>query len=188
MLQYEDAHFYKPPGFNPVSIMHAVQVNAKAGRAVRGGSTITQQVIRLSRLLPAVEAGRNRGYFEKFTELIWTTRLELRNSKEDITKLYGSHAPYGGNPIGLMASWRCFGRRPHELCWSESATLTALPYAPGLICPGNRENLLTAKRDLLLAKLNKKDMTTAEDYELAISEEVPTRDFGLPQLAPHLLQ
>jgi penicillin-binding protein 1C len=31
-------------------------------------------------------------------------------------------------------------------------------------------------------------MTTAEDYELAISEEVPTRDFGLPQLAPHLLQ
>ncbi|MDP5076529.1 MAG: penicillin-binding protein 1C, partial [Nonlabens sp.] len=189
LLQYEDAHFYEHPGFNPVSIIHAIQDNNKAGRVVRGGSTITQQVIRLSRNLPSGQAGRNRGYFEKFIELIWATRLELRSSKEDILKLYASHAPYGGNVVGLeMASWRYFGRRPHELSWSESATLAVLPNAPGLIYPGTRGNLLTDKRNTLLLKLKNEGIITPMDYELAVSEEVPIQDFKVPQLAPHLLQ
>jgi len=189
LLQYEDAHFYEHPGFNPVSIVHAIKNNVKAGRVVRGGSTITQQVIRLSRNLPAGKTGRNRGYFEKFIELIWATRLELRSSKEDIIKLYASHAPYGGNVVGLdMASWRYFGRRPHELSWSESATLAVLPNAPGLVYLGKRENELKAKRNALLAKLNNEGIITAMEYELALSEDVPASDFSVPQLAPHLLQ
>ncbi|GAK75065.1 multimodular transpeptidase-transglycosylase [Nonlabens ulvanivorans] len=49
LLQYEDAHFYSHPGFNPVSIVKAFKENMNAGKVVRGGSTITQQVIRLAR-------------------------------------------------------------------------------------------------------------------------------------------
>lgn len=181
VLHYEDAHFYSHPGFNPVSIVKAFKENISAGKVVRGGSTITQQVIRLARK-------RDRKYFEKFIELIWATRLEIKLSKEEILELYASHAPYGGNVIGLdMASWRYFGRKPHELSWAESATLSVLPNAPGLIYPGKRENQLRDKRDALLLKLKEKGIINDMDYELAISESVPTKDFRVPQLAPHLL-
>ncbi|MEN8816053.1 MAG: penicillin-binding protein 1C, partial [Nonlabens sp.] len=152
------------------------------GKVVRGGSTITQQVIRLARK-------KDRNYYEKFIELIWATRLEIRLSKEEILELYASHAPYGGNVIGLdMAAWRYFGRKPHELSWAESATLAVLPNAPGLIYPGKRESLLKEKRDQVLLKLKEENIITEMDYELAISENVPTQDFRVPQLAPHLLQ
>ncbi|MEO9502535.1 penicillin-binding protein 1C [Nonlabens ulvanivorans] len=181
LLQYEDAHFYAHPGFNPVSIVKAFKENMNAGKVVRGGSTITQQVIRLARK-------KDRKYYEKFIELIWATRLELRLSKEEILELYASHAPYGGNVIGLdMASWRYFGRKPHELSWAESATLAVLPNAPGLIYPGKRESQLREKRDALLLKLKQENIIDDMDYELAVSESVPTRDFRVPQLAPHLL-
>lgn len=181
VLQYEDAHFYSHPGFNPVSIVKAFKENINAGKVVRGGSTITQQVIRMAR-------NKDRKYYEKFIELIWATRLELRLSKEEIIELYASHAPYGGNVIGLdMASWRYFGRKPHELSWAESATLAVLPNAPGLIYPGKRESQLREKRDALLLKLKEENIIDDMDYELAVSESVPTRDFRVPQLAPHLL-
>lgn len=181
LLAYEDAHFYSHPGFNPVSIVKALKENINAGKVVRGGSTITQQVIRMARK-------KDRKYYEKLIELIWATRLELRLSKEEIIELYASHAPYGGNVIGLdMASWRYFGRKPHELSWAESATLAVLPNAPGLIYPGKRESLLREKRDALLLKLKEEKSIDDMDYELAISETVPTRDFRVPQLAPHLL-
>ena len=181
LLQYEDAHFYNHPGFNPVSIVKAFKENISAGKVVRGGSTITQQVIRMAR-------NKDRKYYEKFIELIWATRLELRLSKEEVLELYASHAPYGGNVIGLdMASWRYFGRKPHELSWAESATLAVLPNAPGLIYPGKRESKLREKRDALLLKLKEENIIDDMDYELAISESVPTRDFRVPQLAPHLL-
>jgi penicillin-binding protein 1C len=182
VLQYEDAYFYSHPGFNPVAITKALADNISAGKVVRGGSTITQQVIRLSRK-------KDRKYYEKFIELIWATRLEFRLSKEEILELYVSHAPYGGNVVGLdMAAWRYYGRKPNELSWAESATLAVLPNAPGLVYPGKRESLLQEKRDRVLLKLKEGNIITAMDYELAISENVPTQDFRVPQLAPHLLQ
>ncbi|QJP33893.1 penicillin-binding protein 1C [Nonlabens sp. Ci31] len=182
VLQYEDAYFYDHPGFNPVAIGKALADNITAGKVVRGGSTITQQVIRMSRK-------KDRKYYEKFIELIWATRLEIRLSKVEILELYASHAPYGGNVVGLdMAAWRYFGRKSHELSWAESATLAVLPNAPGLVYPGKRESLLQEKRDQVLLKLKEENIITAMDYELAISENVPTQDFRVPQLAPHLLQ
>ena len=47
LIQFEDEHFYKNPGLNPISIFKAFKQNLQAGRVVRGGSTITQQVMRL---------------------------------------------------------------------------------------------------------------------------------------------
>ena len=94
ILTYEDAHFYYHWGVNPISTLKALGRNLQRGRTVRGGSTITQQVIRLARKNPA------RSYTEKCIEAIWATRLEFRYSKEHILALYASHAPYGGNVVG----------------------------------------------------------------------------------------
>lgn len=182
ITHFEDEYFYKHPGFNPVSIVKAIRDNYKAGKVVRGGSTLTQQVIRLSR-------NKNRTYWEKLVEMILATRLELRYSKDEILNLYAAHAPYGGNVVGLeMASWRYFGVQPHQLSWAETATLAVLPNAPGLIYPGRNQDELVTKRNGLLKKLFEEGVIDATTYQLSIQEEPPQKPFDLPQIAPHLLQ
>ena len=183
IVYFEDQHFYSHPGFNPVSIINAIRQNYKAGKVVRGGSTLTQQVIRLSR------EGKKRSYFEKLIELILATRLEFRESKDDILGLYAAHAPYGGNVVGLeMASWRYFGVQPHQLSWAESATLAVLPNAPALIYPGRNQDDLRNKRNRLLKKLYTEKVIDKTTYELSLEEELPQKPFDLPETAPHFLQ
>ena len=182
LLQFEDAHFYQHFGFNPVSIANAVVQNIKAGKTVRGGSTITQQVIRLAR------EGKKRSYAEKFIELIWATRLELRSSKEEILKMYASNAPYGGNVVGLeVASWRYFGLKSHQLSWAETDTLAVLPNAPSLIYPGKNQQRLLKKRNRLLKKLLEEGIIDKTTYSLSLLEELPQKPYALPQTAQHLV-
>ncbi|WP_417363018.1 penicillin-binding protein 1C [Galbibacter sp.] len=183
ILEFEDAYFYYHPGYNPASMVKAMLSNIKAGKIVRGGSTLTQQVIRLSR------EGKRRTYFEKFIELILATRAELRYSKDELLNLYASHAPFGGNVVGLeMASWRYFGLSSDQLSWAESATLAVLPNAPALIYPGKNKSALRKKRDLLLTKLYENQKIDSLTYQLALTEPLPDKPFALPHIAPHLLQ
>lgn len=183
IVYFEDEFFYKHTGFNPVAMVNAIKQNRKAGKVVRGGSTLTQQVIRLSR------KGKGRTYFEKIIELILATRLEFRHSKDKIIALYAAHAPFGGNVVGLeMASWRYFGVQSHQLSWAESAILAVLPNAPSLIYPGKNEQKLLKKRNALLLKLKNENIIDNQTYELSIDEPLPQKPYDLPQIAPHLLQ
>lgn len=183
IVYFEDEHFYYHLGFNPVAMVKAFQQNRSAGKVVRGGSTLTQQVIRLSR------KNNKRTYFEKGIELVLATRLEFRHSKEKIIQLYAAHAPFGGNVVGLeMASWRYFGVQSHQLSWAESATLAVLPNAPSLIYPGKNQIKLKRKRNALLLKLYREKIIDKLTYELAIKEPLPQKPYNLPQIASHLLQ
>ena len=182
VLQFEDAHFYYHWGVNPVSVGKALWRNVKSGKVRRGGSTLTQQVIRIAR------EHQQRTYFEKLIEMIWATRLEFRYSKESILKLYASHAPFGGNVVGLeMAAWRYFGVAPYQLSWAQSATLAVLPNAPSLIFPGKNQERLLEKRNALLLKLFNKNIIDKETYNLALLEPLPAEPHSIPQIAPHLL-
>ena len=183
IVQFEDEYFYKHPGFNPISIFKALRDNLKSKGIKRGGSTLTQQVIRLYR------KGQKRSYFEKLKELILATRLEFRASKEKILAYYSSNAPFGGNVIGLdAASWRYFNRNANELSWAESATLAVLPNAPSLIYPGKNQERLLQKRNRLLQKLLNNQIIDSLTYNLSVIEGLPQKPYPLPQTAPHLLQ
>ncbi len=150
---------------------------------MRGGSTLTQQVIRLSR------DGKKRSYFEKLIEMVLATRLEIRHSKDEILGLYAAHAPYGGNVVGLeMAAWRYFGVQSYQLSWAETATLAVLPNAPSLIYPGKNQQILLNKRNRLLKKLFEEKVIDKTTYELSVQENLPQKPYRLPQAAPHLLQ
>ncbi|WP_460220227.1 penicillin-binding protein 1C [Psychroserpens sp. MEBiC05023] len=183
IVQFEDEYFYNHPGFNPISIFKALRDNISSGEVKRGGSTLTQQVIRLSR------KGQSRTYLEKIKEIILATRLELRDSKANILAYYASNAPFGGNVVGLdAASWRYFNRNPHQLSWAESATLAVLPNAPSLIYPGKNQKRLLQKRNRLLKKLLDNSIIDSLTYDLSIAEGLPQKPYPLPQIAPHLLQ
>lgn len=182
ILHFEDEYFYKHPGFNPISIAKALKHNLTR-ESRRGGSTITQQLIRLSR------KNKQRTYWEKGIELLMATRLEFRFSKEEILKFYASYTPYGGNVVGLeTASWRYFGLPSHELSWGQSAALAVLPNAPALIFPGRNEAQLRAKRDRLLQKLHSKGIIDQISFELSIAEPLPKKPLPLPNIAAHLTE
>ena len=178
---FEDEYFYSHPGVNPISIIRALKQNFGAEKIKSGGSTITMQLIRLSRK-------KARTYMEKFIEIILATRAELSFSKNEILCLYAANAPFGGNVVGLeAASWRYYGRAPHLLSWSESATLAVLPNAPSLIYPGKNQKKLQQKRDRLLRKLLNKKHIDEEQFNLAIEEPLPAKPLKLPQVTPHFL-
>ena len=180
LLEYEDRWFYYHPGFNPVSFVKALIDNIKAGEVVRGGSTLSMQVVRLSRDNPP------RTYGEKLLEVVLAMRLELRYSKKEILDLYAANAPFGGNVVGIdAAAWRYFHTTPDNLSWAEAATLAVLPNAPSLIHPGRSRERLKEKRDDLLQRMVPK--ISEEDVELAMMEDIPERPFEIPMLAYHYL-
>ncbi|MDL2282839.1 penicillin-binding protein 1C, partial [Parabacteroides sp. OttesenSCG-928-G06] len=181
LTTFEDRYFYRHPGVNPLAIGRALWQNIKQKRIVSGGSTLTMQTIRLSR-----REARRVG--EKLKEMILATRLELRYSKEEILALYVSHAPFGGNVVGLdAAAWRYFGHPADQLSWAEAATLAILPNAPAMIHPGKSREALRRKRNRLLSQLYDRELIDASTYELALEEPLPDEPLPLPQTAPHLV-
>ncbi len=181
LIQFEDRYFYSHPGVNPLALGRAMIQNVQAGRIVSGGSTLTMQVVRLSRQ-------KRRTYFEKFIEIILATRLELSRTKKEIVALYASHAPMGGNVVGIdAASWRYFGHGSESLSWAEAAVLAVLPNSPSLMHFGRNRDGLQRKRDRLLLGLFNNEIISRIDYELALSEPLPDYLRSLPQVAPHLV-
>lgn len=182
ILQFEDEYFNYHPGVNPVSIFRAAVQNIKAGRVVSGGSTITMQVIRLSR------KNQPRTFFEKLIEVYLALRLEFSFSKSEILRTYASHAPYGGNVVGVeAASWRYFNRPLDQLSWAEVSLLAVLPNAPALIHLGRNRTELKAKRDRLLRKLLDNEVIDSTNYSLSVMEPIPSEPKALPSDAFHLL-
>lgn len=182
LVEFEDRRFFYHPGFDPIGIARAVRQNFSKGKIISGGSTISMQVIRLSRGNPP------RTFFQKIVEIWLATRLEFAFSKQKILRLYAAHAPFGGNVVGLeAASWRYFGKKPSLLTWAEAATLAVLPNSPALIHPGRNRKVLFEKRNRLLDRLFFEKKLTATEAELAKSEPLPDQPQALPDDAPHLL-
>lgn len=179
---FEDRHFPDHSGIYLPSLMRAVVENIRQGKVVRGGSTLSMQVIRMSRNNPP------RTIREKLVEMALALRLEWRFSKDEILALYASHAPFGGNVVGLdAASWRYFGHPADELSWAESATLAVLPNAPSLIFPGKNSEKLLIRRNTLLQRLHKAGYLDRETLELSYLEPLPGKPYPLAQRAPHLM-
>ncbi|MBL7798143.1 MAG: penicillin-binding protein 1C [Saprospiraceae bacterium] len=182
VVAFEDKRFRWHPGVDPISLLRALWLNIRQGRVASGGSTITMQVIRLSRGNPP------RTIPEKLLEIFMATRLELTRSKREILSMYAANAPFGGNVVGLEAAcWRYYGKRPGSLSWAEMATMAVLPNSPALIHPGRNRNTLLQKRNRLLDHLAADGQLSESECALAKEEPLPDAPLPLPQLAPHLL-
>lgn len=182
LIRFEDRAFRYHGGVNPAALARATWQNLRSHRVVSGGSTITMQVIRMSRR-------RERTLGQKCIEALLATRLEQRCTKDEILCLYASHAPFGGNVVGIdAAAWRYYGHSAQDLSWGEAALLAVLPNSPSSINVSRRRQALTAKRNRLLKELYEHGDMDEWDYELAVSEPLPDEPYPLPQYAPHLTE
>lgn len=182
LIQFEDRGFRHHPGVSIKAIGRAIVQNIKGGHTVSGASTLSMQVIRLSRQ-------RERTVWQKLTEMFMATRLEARYSKDEILALYASHAPFGGNVVGLdAAAWRYLGRDASDLSWAEAATFAVLPNAPSSINLSQNRPALLEKRNRLLKRLKDRRFIDEYTYESALEEPLIGELHPLPSYCPHLVE
>lgn len=182
LVQYEDRRFFRHRGVDLRAVVRALRTNLRRRGVVSGGSTLTMQLVRISRKNPPRTVG------EKLREMALALRLELSRSKREILALHAANAPFGGNVVGLdAASWLYFGRPPRDLSWAEAAFLAVLPNDPKLVAGAANRRLLLAKRDRLLRLLSRRGRLSRLELSLALAEPLPERLRPPPRLAPHLL-
>ncbi len=129
-LAIEDQRFYEHPGIDRKAIIRAVLENAKAGRKVQGGSTLTQQLVKNMVLSP------EKTYKRKFQEMWLAYKMEQALTKPEILELYLNRIDLGNRAYGVeAAAQRYFQKSAVQLTLAESAILAALPKAPSAYDP-----------------------------------------------------
>ena len=176
----EDRRFRLHAGVDPLALARAMFQNLRHGRVVSGASTITVQLVRLSRPRP-------RTLYSKAVEFLEAIRLDLAFSKNEILELYLNRAPFGGNLRGVGAASRAyFGKAPDELSLGESATLVALLRGPSVYRPDRNPSLAKARRDFVLDLIFARGLVSEEEVRSAKSEDVKPSKYKPPRGAPHL--
>ena len=130
IIAIEDRHFYEHGGFYLPSMLRALVRNFVAGSTREGGSTITQQLARMTYLSP------ERTIKRKVQEAIFALWMERTLGKEEILSRYLNTAYFGAGVYGVdAAAKRYFGKTAKELSLSESAMLAGLVRAPSALAP-----------------------------------------------------
>lgn len=130
----EDKDFYKHGGFDVRGIARAGVNDIFAGGARQGGSTITQQLVKLTQ-----DWSRDRTITRKVKELILSVELEREYSKQQILTGYLNTAPYGSIDYGVEAASRdYFNKSAKDLTLDEAAMLASIPKSPNDYSPYNK--------------------------------------------------
>ncbi|ANW00909.1 PBP1A family penicillin-binding protein [Bradyrhizobium icense] len=126
VISVEDRRFYQHLGIDPIGIMRAARANFDVGGIVEGGSTITQQLAKLRRIV-----GREQTIERKLREAFAALWLDFRMDKDAILTEYLNRIYLGAGAYGVAAAARMyFDKRPAELTLSEAAMLAGLIKAP----------------------------------------------------------
>jgi membrane peptidoglycan carboxypeptidase len=128
----EDKDFYKHGAFDVRGIMRAAYHDARGSSgSVQGGSTITQQLVKLNE-----NWTNNRTVTRKVKELILAVELEREYSKDDILTGYLNIAPYGGQEYGVESAARdYFQTSAKDLTLAQATMLAAIPQSPSFYSP-----------------------------------------------------
>lgn len=166
-IAIEDKNFYKHGAFDVQGIARAAFNDIfKKGGTKQGGSTITQQLVKLNQ-----NWTNDRSLTRKFKELILAVELEREYSKDDILTGYLNIAPYGNIQYGVESAARdYFGKSAKDLNLAESAMLAAIPQAPSFYSPygpAYSPEDLTGRQHYILDQMANQNMVTKSEVEEA---------------------
>lgn len=189
VLAAEDARFFEHSGVDAKSLARAMLRNAKAGKVVQGGSTITQQLVKMRDLSPKRSLGR------KASEAVRALALEAEYDKAEILEAY-LDAVYYGHIEGVQiyglgtAAQAYFSKPASNLTLEQAALLAAMIQGPNRLSPvRNPENVLERYR-WVLTRLVAVDWLEPARMHAAHRRGLPTLRLSVPPLpqAPHLLR
>ncbi|MCL2525549.1 MAG: penicillin-binding protein [Coriobacteriia bacterium] len=163
----EDQRFFDHSGLDLRGILRAVQRNTAAGEVVEGGSTITQQLMKM------MYAGEDQSMIRKIEEAILASRVEMERDKRDIIAAYLNMAFFGQGSYGVYsASETFFGVEPKDLSIAQAATLAGVLHMPSAYRPQDDPEPLTARRNLVLAAMRDQGFITNQQFDIARAEEL----------------
>jgi 1A family penicillin-binding protein len=180
-LAIEDKNFYRHHGFDTGGLLRAAY-KTLTGQRLEGGSTITQQLVKVALLTPERTVSR------KIKEAILTVATEILYSKNQILEMYLNHIPYGGTAYGIeAASHRFFNKSAKDLSLAESTLLVGLPQAPSRYSPLGNPDSAKARQSLVLERMIEDKYISQEVATTAKNAELKFADSGTDISAPHFV-
>ena len=166
----EDKRFYSHMGIDPIRIAGSFLRNAKAGQITQGGSTITQQLVKLAVFSTKKE---DQTYKRKIQEIMLSLQLERNYSKEQILTYYLNKVYMANNVYGFgTASHYYFNKELSELSLPQVALLAGMPQAPNSYDPYTNADQAKERRDLVLYSMKENGKITKEQYDQAVATPV----------------
>ena len=166
----EDKRFYSHMGIDPIRIAGSFLRNAKAGQITQGGSTITQQLVKLAVFSTKKE---DQTYKRKIQEIMLALQLERNYSKEQILTYYLNKVYMANNVYGFgTASHYYFNKELSDLSLAQVALLAGMPQAPNSYDPYANADQAKERRDLVLYSMKENGKISKEQYEQAVATPV----------------
>jgi penicillin-binding protein 1C len=181
-IALEDHRFATHLGADPQSAFGAFWRNARSGRIVSGGSTITQQLIKVA------SHRTGRSWLAKFYENLAAFRLECVWSKDQILEQYLNRSHYGNRQLGPSAAARAyFGKTPQNLTLAEAIYLAGLPQAPTRFNPWTHPDAAKAKYQRSVTQLAVAGFLSSEEAERLQQPPALQLRQSPPRFAPHFV-
>lgn len=173
----EDRRFMEHNGFDPIRIAGSFLANLRAGGITQGGSTLTQQLVKLTSFSTNEE---DQTYKRKVQEIWLAIQLEKEYSKQEIfefyiNKVYMANGVYG---IGTAAEIY-YGKPLSELSIAQTALLAGMPQAPNAYDPYSDPEAAEERRNLVLSEMLDNEKITQEEYDEAVATPI---DEGLQDI------
>ncbi len=182
MVALEDHRFYEHAGIDWRATAAACLRNLQSGRVVSGGSTITQQLVKLA------SNRQRRSWLGKLYEAILAWKLERKWCKDRILAEYLNRCSFGNRRLGPEAAARAyFGKPARNLTLPEAVYLAGLPQAPTRLNPWRYPDLTRRKFARSVERLAQLSVITQAQRTLLSQSPVIAERFDTPRLAGHFV-
>ncbi len=186
----EDQRFYEHDGVDPIAVIRAARKNYENDQIKQGGSTITQQVIKL-KVIKSNEQTKAR----KIREVFLATKLEQMASKDKILEIYLNHV-YLGRAYGIKAAAMAYyGKNVKDMTIGEAAFLAGMPKAPSNFSPSMNFARGKERQAYVLGRMREQGFITEEEMRTALHEATvvinnqrPLNRTSAPYFCEHLRQ
>lgn len=184
VVAIEDERFYSHNGVDMQAVMRAFRANAAEGAITQGGSTITQQLVKLM-----FTDGR-RTLKRKIREALLAYQLEARADKDEVLQTYLNTVYFGHGEYGVeRAAQRYFGVSVSDLTLPQCAMLAGVIRSPGQYSPIDEPDAAFARRNVVLAKMEDLGyIDQAEELSASQTPLVVAPPQDVPALAPYFVE
>lgn len=170
IISVEDRHFYTDKGIDPIRIVEAAVSNVFGGGGLQGGSTLTQQLVKLSVFSTK---SSDQTLKRKAQEAWLAIQVDRNYSKQQILEFYINKVYMGNNAYGMQTESEVLFNKPlSELDLSQTALLAGLPQAPVSYNPVTNPEYARDRRNKVLDAMVKNKAISKSQAEAAKNEDV----------------
>lgn len=184
VIAVEDERFYEHHGVDTRAILRALKVNTVSRAYAQGGSTITQQLVKL------LFTGGERTFTRKVREALLAYQIEYKTDKDKVLEAYLNVVYLGSGRYGVESASRAyFGKPVSDLSLSEAAMLAGVIRAPSAYSPADDFGEALRRRDVVLRKMREQGyITQTEEREARVDEPRIAEQREKAAVAPHFVE